>query len=92
MSAANDKASKEATGLVVEFLSPNKGKANGPNNCLAWAGAMHPTTGARYRPMVRVFNDQVSYVMPDLEADDVPQADDPGMEALSTAILNAIRV
>ena len=36
MSAANDKESKEATGLVVEFLSPNKGKANGPNNYLAW--------------------------------------------------------
>ena len=30
MSAANDKKSKEATGLVVEFSSPNKGKANGP--------------------------------------------------------------
>ena len=30
MSAANDKVSKEATGLVVEFLSPDKGKANGP--------------------------------------------------------------
>ena len=34
MSAANDKVSKEAMGLVVEFLSPNKGKANGPNNYL----------------------------------------------------------
>ncbi len=37
MSAANDKESKEATGLVVEFLIPNKGKANGPTNYLAWA-------------------------------------------------------
>ncbi len=51
MSAANDKASKEATGLVMEFLSPNKDKANGPNNYLAWAGAMHTTIGARYGPM-----------------------------------------
>ena len=57
MSAANDKESKEATGLVVEFLSPNKGKANGPNNYLAWAGAMHTTMGARYGPMARVFTD-----------------------------------
>ena len=92
MSAANDKESKEATGLVVEFLSPNKGKANGPNNYLAWAGAMHTTMGARYGPMARVFTDQVPYVVPDLEADDVPQADDPGMEDLSAASLNAIRV
>ena len=92
MSTANDKESKEATGLVVEFLSPNKGKANGPNNYLAWAGAMHTTMGARYGPMARVFTDQVPYVVPDLEADDVPQADDPGMEGLSAANLNAIRV
>ncbi len=35
MSAAFDKELKEATGLQVEFLSPNKGKANGPNNYLA---------------------------------------------------------
>ena len=48
MSVANDKVSKEATGLVVEFLIPDKGKANGPNNYLAWAGAMHTTMGARY--------------------------------------------
>ncbi len=79
MSAANDKMSKEATGLVVKFLSPNKGKANGPNNYLVWAGAIHTTTGARYGPMARVFADQVPYVVPDLEADDVPQADDPGI-------------
>ena len=79
MSAANDKVSKETTGLVVEFLSPNKGKANGPNNYLAWAGAMYTTIGARYGPMARVFADQVPHVVPDLESDDVPQADDPGM-------------
>ncbi len=30
--------------------------------------------------------------MPDLEADDVPQADDPDMEGISAANLNAIRV
>ncbi len=72
MSAANDKASKETTGLVVEFLSFNKGKANGPNNYLAWAGKKHTTMGARDGPMARVFNDQVPYVVPDLEADDVP--------------------
>jgi hypothetical protein len=57
MSADNDKASKEATGLVVEFLSPNKSKANGPNNYLVWADAMNTTMGARYGPMARVFND-----------------------------------
>ncbi len=66
MSAANDKVSKEATGLVVELLSPNKGKANGPNSYLAWAGAMHTTMGVRYGPMTRVFADQVPYVVPDL--------------------------
>ena len=57
MSAANDKVSKDATALVMEFLSPNKGKANGPNNYLAWAGAMHTTLGALYGPMDRVFTD-----------------------------------
>ncbi len=92
MSAANDKVSKEATGFVVEFLSPNKGKVNGPNNDLAWVGAMHTTMGARYGPMVRVFTDQVPHVVPDLEADDVPQADNPVMEGLSGANVNAIRV
>jgi hypothetical protein len=92
MSAANDKASKEATGLVEEFLSPNKGKANGPNNYLAWAGEIHTTMGARYGLMARVCNDQVPYAVPDLEADDVPQTDDPGMEGLLAAIFNAIRV
>jgi hypothetical protein len=76
----------------MEFLSPNKAKANGPNNNLAWAGAMHTTMGARYGQKARVFNDQLPYVMPDLEADNVPQADDPDMEGLSTANLNAIRV
>jgi hypothetical protein len=35
MSAANDKVSKEAMGLVVEFLSPNKGKFNGTINYFA---------------------------------------------------------
>jgi hypothetical protein len=79
MSVANDEVAKEATGLVVEFLSSNKGKANEPNNCLAWVGAMHTTMGARYGPMARIFGDQVPYVVPDLKADDVPQADDPGM-------------
>jgi len=57
MIAANDKAPKEATGLVVEFSSPNKGKANGQNNYLTWAGEMHTTMGARYGPMARVFTD-----------------------------------
>ena len=75
MSAAYGKASKEFTSLVVVFLSFNHGKANGPNNCyLAWAGAMHTTTGALYDPIARVFIDQVTYVVPDLEADDVRQA------------------
>ena len=92
MSAANDKVSKEAMGLVVEFLSPNKGKANGPNNYLAWAGAMHTTMGARHGPMARVFADQVPYVLPDLGPDDLPQAGDPGMDGLTAANLQAIRV
>jgi len=69
---------------VVDFLSPNKGKANGPNNYLAWAGAMHNTMGARYSPMARVFNDQVPCVVNDIDADNVHQADDPGMDCLST--------
>ena len=90
MSAANDKVPKEATGHVVEFLSPNKGKANGPSNYLAWAGEMHTTMGARYVPMARVFADQVAYVVPNFEADDVPQADDPDKGGLSAANLNAI--
>ena len=92
MSAANDEVTKEATGLEVKFLSPNKGKANGPNNYLVWAGAMHTTMGARYGPVARVFTDQVPYAVPDLEADDVLQADDPDMEGLSAANLKAIRV
>ena len=48
MSAA---VSKEAMGLVVEFLSPNKDKFNGTNNYFTWAAAMHTTLGARYGPM-----------------------------------------
>ncbi len=72
MSGANDKASKEATGLVMEYLSPNKGKANVSINYLDWAGAMHTTMGARYGLMAMVFTGQVPYVVPDLEADDVP--------------------
>ena len=35
MNPANDKASKEATDLVVEFLNTNKDVANGPENYLA---------------------------------------------------------
>ncbi len=62
------------------FLIATKGKANRPNNYLAWAGAMHSTTGARYGPMAKVFTDQVSYVVPDFEADDVPQANDPDIK------------
>ncbi len=72
MSVANDKASKEATDLVGELLSPNKGKANEPSNYLVRSNAMHTTMGARYSPMDRVFNDQVPYVVSDLKADDVP--------------------
>jgi hypothetical protein len=92
MSVANDKASKKAAGLVMEFLSPNKGKTNGPDNYLAWAGVTHTTMGAHYVPMARVFNDQVPYVVPDLEADNVHRTDNPGMEGLSAANLDAIRV
>ena len=77
---------------MVEFLSPNKGKANEPNNYLAWAGAIHATMGARYGQMARVFTDQVPYVVPNLEADDVPQAHGPDMEGLSVANLNVIRL
>jgi hypothetical protein len=77
---------------MVEFFSLNKDKANRPSSYLAWAGAMHTTMGARYGPMAMVFNDQVPYVVPDLEADDVQQADDPGIEGLSATILNTIRV
>ncbi len=60
-------------------MSPKKSKANGPNNYLAWVGAMRTTMGARYRPMARVFNDQVPYAVPDLEGNDGPQADNPCM-------------
>jgi len=41
MSATHDNAPKEATGFVVEVLSPVEGKANGPNNYLAWAASPH---------------------------------------------------
>ncbi len=81
MSAANDKMSKEAMGLVVEFLSPNKGKLNGTNNYFAWAAAMHTTLGARYGPMARVFTDQVPYVEPDIDFCDLPQAGDRAWKA-----------
>ncbi len=40
MSVVNDKVSKEAMSLVVEFLSPIKGNFNGTNNYFAWAAAM----------------------------------------------------
>jgi hypothetical protein len=79
-------------GLVVEFLSPNKGKVNGPNNYLAWVAAMYTTMGARYGPMVRVFADQVPYVVPDLGPNDEPQAGDSGMKGLTAANIQAIRV
>ncbi len=58
MSIANDKVSKEVMGLVVEFLSPNKGKFNGTNKYFARAAAMHTTLGSRYGPMNMVFTDQ----------------------------------
>ncbi len=92
MSAADNKVSKDTMGLVVEFLSPNKDKVNEPNNYLAWAAALHTTMGARYGPMARVFAVQVPYVVPDLGPDDVPQAGDPGMEGLTAASIQAIRV
>jgi hypothetical protein len=92
MPAANDKSSKEATGLVVEFSSLNKGKANGLNNYLAWAGAMSTSLGARYGPITRVFNDQMTYKVLEIEADDIPQKDDPGIEGDSAANLDDIRV
>ena len=41
---------------------------------------MHTTIGVRYDPMARIFTDQALYVVPDLEADDAPKVDDPGME------------
>ena len=59
MSAANDKVSKEAMGLVVEFLSPNKVKLNGANIYDVWATVMRTTLVARYDPMVRVLTGQV---------------------------------
>jgi hypothetical protein len=48
--------------------------------------------GARYDLVASIVNDHVSYVVPNLEADDVPQADDLGMKRLSTANLDVIRV
>ena len=63
MSDVNDKASKETTDLVVEFLNHSKSKANGPNNYLAWAGAMHTTMGVRYGPKAMVFTGKVPYVV-----------------------------
>jgi hypothetical protein len=85
-------AMEEATGLVVEFLSFNKGKTKGPNNYLAWAGAMHTTMGARYGPMTVFFYDQVPYGMLALEAGDLLQANQPDMEDLSASSFNIIRV
>ena len=42
--------------------------------------------------MVRVFTDQVPYVVPDIEIGNLPQAGDPGMEGLTIANINAIQV
>ncbi len=53
---------------------------------------MHTFMGARYGPITKVLNDKVPYVVPDLKTDDVPQADDPGMEGLSSVNLNVVRV
>ena len=88
MSAAKDKVSKEAMGLVMVFLSPNKGKFNGTNNYFAWAAAMHTTLGARYGPMARVFTDQVPYVVPDIEVGELPQVGSPGVEGIGLVNLD----
>jgi hypothetical protein len=53
---------------------------------------MHTTLGARFGPMARVFTDQVPYVVHDIEIGDLPLAGDLGMEGLTIANLNAIRV
>ncbi len=47
---------------------------------------------ARYGQRARVFTDQVSCVVPDIEADDVSQTDNPDMEGLSATNLDTIRV
>ncbi len=45
MSTADDAKSKEATSLVVEMLSPVKGKLIGRNNYTEWAPGMHTIMG-----------------------------------------------
>ena len=92
MSTANDAKSKGATSLVVELLSPVKGKHNGRNNYSEWAPGMQTIMGMQYGAMARVLLDQVPYVVPELGPEDIPQQDDPGMEGLTAANLNSIRV
>ncbi len=81
MSAANENVSKDSMGLVMEFLSPNTGKVNGPNNYLAWTGAMHTIMGARYGPMARVFADQVPTSCPILGPTTYPKRKTEGWRA-----------
>jgi hypothetical protein len=73
MSTANDAKSKGATSLVVELLSPVKGKHNGRNNYSEWAPGMQTIMGMQYGAMARVLLDQVPYVVPELGPEDIPQ-------------------
>ncbi len=93
MSAANDAKSRAgSTSLVVDLLSPVKGKHNGRNNYSEWAPGMQTVMGMHYGAMARVFLDQVLYMIPELGPEDAPQQSDLGMEGLTTENLNSIRV
>ncbi len=63
---------KGATSLVVELLSPIKGKHNGRNQYSKWAPGMQKIIGMQYGAMARVFKDQVLHAIPELGLEDLP--------------------
>ncbi len=72
MSTANEAKSKEATSLVVELLSPVKGRYSGRNNYPEWAAGMQTIMGMQYGAMARILIDQVPYVIHELDPEDLP--------------------
>ena len=65
MSAANDaKSSAGSTSLVIDLLSPVKGKHNGRTNYLEWAPGMQTIMGMQYGAIARAILDHVPYVIP----------------------------
>jgi hypothetical protein len=92
MSTAIDAKSKEATSLVVEMLSPVKGKVNRRNNYSERAPGMQTIMGMQYGAMARVLLDRVPYIVPELGPEALPQLGDPVMVGLTAANIASIRV